>query len=202
MIERPNSPQAKVFNTTAGLKIEIPSKKNWFIIVFLTAWLGGWLLGELFALSSVFGNIYSSIFSVIDQYNGEDKGFIAIESFFILFWLIGWSIGGFFAIRVWLWMIVGKEILTFEMNELKVENKGTFFITPKTYDLSKVKDFQLNPVSNNNFSGYNLGNIWSFRNDGVLKFDYGFKTIRIASGIDEAEGKYLLDIIKSRNFIK
>jgi hypothetical protein len=203
-MERPYSGRAKIYDSIRGFKIEIPAKKNWFLIIFLTGWLGGWLLGELFALTVVFGNIFGFAFGGFDGFGNADKGLAAFGFFFVLFWLIAWSAGGFFTIRTWLWMIAGKEILTFDSNELKIEKKGTYAASPKTYDLREVKNFQLNPISNSNsiFGNNSNRNIWNLGGDGVLKFDYGFKTIQIASGIDEAEGRYLLEKIKSKKFIK
>lgn len=200
-MEKPYSGRAKIHDSIQGFKIEIPAKKNWFMIIFLTGWLGGWLIGELFALTFVFGNIFGFVFGVFDS---EKNGLAAFGFFFVLFWLIAWSAGGFFTIRTWLWMIAGKEILTFDRNELKIEKKGTFAASPKTYDLREVKNFQLNPISNNNSFFDNNSNqyMWNLGGDGVLKFDYGFKTIQVASGIDEAEGRFLLEKIKSKEYIK
>ena len=189
MMEKPYSGRAKIFDTARGFKIEIPAKKNWFMIIFMTGWLGGWVMGELFALGAVTGFLGDSF---------ESAG-----SFFILFWLIAWTSGGFFAIRTWLWMIAGKEILSFNRNELIIQKKGAFLVSPKTYDLREIKNFQINSISSSNsFFGNNSNrNMWNIGGDGVLKFDYGLKTIQIASGIDEAEGKYLLGKIKSKLFI-
>jgi hypothetical protein len=39
--------KASVFDTPAGLLINIPSTKNWFVILFIGFWLCGWLFGEV-----------------------------------------------------------------------------------------------------------------------------------------------------------
>jgi hypothetical protein len=204
MTERPYSGRAKIYDSIKEFKIEIPVKKNWFAIIFLTGWLGAWLVGELFALSFVFGNILGSAPGGFDGFGNKENVMAVFGFFFIIFWLIGWSAAGFFTFRTWLWMIAGKEILTFDRNELIIEKKGTFLASLKTYDLREVKNFELNLISNNSsFFGNNSNrNIWNLGGDGVLKFDYGLKTIQIASGIDEAEGRYLLEKIRSKEFIK
>jgi hypothetical protein len=189
-MERPYSGRALINETIQGLSIEIPAKRNWFAIIFLTAWLGGWLIGELFALGFLISGIIGKI--------GDSFG-----SLFILFWLIGWTVGGFFAIRSWLWMVAGKEILSFESNELRIEKKAALLYSPKIYDLTEVKNFALNPNTNSdNLFGMSSKDVWNLSNNGIFKFDYGLKTIKIANGLDEAEGRFILEKIKAKNLIK
>ncbi|MBK7939818.1 MAG: hypothetical protein IPJ82_23280 [Lewinellaceae bacterium] len=38
-------------------------------------------------------------------------------------------------------------------------------------------------------------------NTGMIRFDYGLKTIHIANGIDEAEAKFILERLKSKRLI-
>lgn len=189
-MERPYSGRAKINESIRGFSIEISPKRNWFVIIFLTGWLGGWLMGELFALGAVTGFLGDSF---------ESAG-----SFFILFWLIAWTAGGFFAIRTWLWMIAGKEIISFENYELKINKKGALLYSPKIYDLREVKNFALNPSSgSDNFFGMNSNkDMWNLGSNGIFKFDYGFKTIKIANGLDEAEGRFILDKIREKNLLK
>jgi hypothetical protein len=203
-MERPYSGRAKIYDSIKEFKIEMTVKKNWLVIIFLTGWLGGWLVGELFALGYVFSNILGFAFGGLDENSNGGRITLVFGFFFVLFWLIAWSVGGFFAIRSWLWMISGKEILTFDSNELKIEKKGIFQTSLKIYDLREIRNFQLNPISNNNslYGKYPKRDIWNLGGDGVLKFDYGFKTIKFGSEIDEAEGRYLLEVIRSKEFIK
>jgi|SRR6478609_7806909 len=111
-MEKPYAGKAVLKDSFNGLIIEIPSKKNWFLIFFFSIWLGGWTMGMLFGAPL-------ALFS----------GF-AIEgpfSFFPILWIIGWSVGGFFAIRKWLWMVAGKEILTFEPGTLTMRKRAALF---------------------------------------------------------------------------
>jgi hypothetical protein len=184
-MEIPYKGRATVSELRRGFSISIPSKRNWFIIVFMTGWLGGWLMGEIFALGIVFGLI-----------QGQDTDF---GSFFVIFWLIAWTAGGFFAIKSLLWMIGGKEILIFEDNALTIDKKGFLFYSPKTYNLKEVKNFEINfPARFNGLFGNNSNRSWNINGEGILKFDYGLKTIKFGEGLDEAEGKYLLEMIKNK----
>ncbi len=40
-----NNGKANIENTIGNYTITIPSKKNWFALLFGTAWLGGWYFG-------------------------------------------------------------------------------------------------------------------------------------------------------------
>jgi len=188
-MEQPYNGRATVSDARRGFSIEIPPKRNWFVIIFMTGWLGGWLMGEIFALGTIFRAIH-----------GQDTSF---GSFFVLFWLIAWTAGGFFAFKSLLWMIAGKEIIIFNDDALTVDKKGALFYTRKTYNLREVKNFDINIISRfNGPFGNNNSSSWTLNGEGIFKFDYGLKTIKMGEGLDEAEGRYLLEVIKNKSFIK
>jgi hypothetical protein len=94
--------------------------------LFIGAWLGGWVMGEFFALGMVTG-----------LFGGKGPA-----NLFILFWLIGWTVGGFFAFRMFLWNLIGKEIITIGQGNLAVAKKGALLFKAKTYDLNEVKNIR------------------------------------------------------------
>ena len=53
MIEKPTNGRARINQDFNSLNISIPSKKNWFIIIFMTAWMGGWVMGETSAIGAI-----------------------------------------------------------------------------------------------------------------------------------------------------
>jgi len=188
MIEKPYEGRAKVHFDGIKLHIKIPSKKNWFIILFLTAWMGGWFMGE----SSVINELLSS-----DNIGANS---------FMLFWLVGWTIGGLFAITVLLWNLFGQETIQIGRGMFSA-SKGIldFGIINKNYDLKSIKNLELNPepTGTNSFFGQKkkIGDFWGLTG-GKLRFDYGMKTIKLGIGIDEAEARYLIEEIKKRGFYK
>ena len=189
-MEKPYSGRAVLQESIRDLVIEIPSKKNWFVIIFMVGWLGGWLLGEIAALGFLIG-----------VFVGDEQVF---ASFFIFFWLIAWTAGGFFAMRAVFWMISGKEIISFRSTELMVQKKGMLLSKPKTYDLNEVKNFSVNANSGIDtiFGNIDRTNPWNTGNQGMFKFDYGLKTIRFGNGIDEAEARFLLEKIRSKKLLR
>ena len=175
-----NNGKAKISKNFDGLSIIIPSKKNWFFLLFGTFWMGGWLLGFLFALETLFSEMDS----------GADL--------FLFFWLIAWTIGGIAITFFLLWGYFGKEKFITERNEVFFE-KTIFGIGKKNrLDISDVKNFRTEFVNerkswffrNNNLALYGLG--------GKIKFDYGFKTYSFGLSVDEAEAEYIVGLLKEQ----
>ncbi len=171
---------SKIVDEGEGLKITMPVKRNWFVIIFLCAWLGGWFMGEN---------------SAIDQVLNSDVPLS--ENLFILFWLIGWTIGGIFAFTSLLWMLIGEEDLFFTYESLTVVKNLFEILKPKKFIITEVKNFRIstrNKMFDNklNFSSLSSGKF------GIIAFDYGAKTIKLGTSIDEAEARMLIEKIRSR----
>lgn len=185
-MEIPYKGRATVQDNITDLQIVIPAKRNWFIILFLGAWLGGWLMGEFFALGLVTGSF----------------GHRGPANLFVLFWLIGWTVGGFFAFRAFLWNLSGREIITIGQGRLTIDKKGAPLFKSKTYDVNEVKNIRIQEdnfatgpfgIRPTGFAGLNAG--------GIIRFDYGLKTVKFADGIDEAEARYILEKLKDRRLL-
>lgn len=187
-MEKPYSGRAIWKDTLSGTEIEIPAKKNWLIVIFLGGWLVAWFVGLLFTSGMLIGN----------GLNGDGP-----PGFFILFWLIIWTTGGFFAVRTFLWFVAGKELLRFERGQLSVGQKGMLFAKTKIYDLNEVKNIR---VAENGFDnawawGYQRNGMFNLGASGTIKFDYGLKTIKIAD-VDEAEARYIITRLKEAGILK
>ena len=189
-MEKPYSGRAKISETMRSISIELRPKRHWFAIVFATFWLVGWTIGELLALKRVFNGIISG-----DLLN---FGFL-----FTLICLFGWNYFGFFMIRSWLWLTIGSDIISFDRSKLKIRRKGILFHSPKSYDLQEVKNFAINQhYVNDIFSSNSNKNIFRLSSNGIFKFDYGLKTIKIGQGIDEAEGRFIIKKVVTKGFLK
>jgi hypothetical protein len=182
-MEQPFLGIAKVTESIQGIRIEIPSKKYWALIAFLLFWLLGWLMGELFAISVLF----------MGEFN--------FSSFFIMLWFLGWTTGGFFVIKIITWMILGAEIIVIDSMELSIQKKGNIFFKKKVYDVREVKNFMVNPkITFDNALGISYNRNMSYNAGGGFKFSYGFKTIQLATALDDSEAEYLFELIKSKRF--
>jgi hypothetical protein len=49
MVEKPELGKATVNKRGNTLEIIIPSKRNWFVIIFLCVWMRGWIMNESIA---------------------------------------------------------------------------------------------------------------------------------------------------------
>lgn len=93
-------------------------------------------------------------------------------SLFLVFWLVCWTIAGLFAFGTVLWQLAGREILTANSSALvhRVEVFGVG--VSRSYGAAHIK----------NLRAFGSGH-------GHIAFDYGAKTIRIGSSLEEAEAR-------------
>jgi len=176
-----NNGKSKIEHSGANLKIEIPSKKNWFLLLFGTAWIGGWYFG------------FKSAIQMLGTTEGESTfgadGFMTV-------WLIGWTIGGLFITGLLLWGYFGKEQIEVSNSEVNFSKTIFGLGVNKSLKKSEVKNFRYNEINESWFGGsrwamYGLG-------PGKVKFDYGLKTYSFGLAVDEAEANYLVGILKKR----
>ncbi len=198
-IEKPYEGRAKVEDTLRAINIEIPVKRNMFVFLFLSFWLCAWLFGELMVLVMLLATVMHVSIDGI-----ENVGLLSFDFLFLSIWFLGWTVGGLFALKNWLWLFKGKEIIQLDREELSIDTKFSMFSPKKSYYTKEIKNLQINQQSNSfPFFGAvsNLSMIGS-KNFGAIKFDYGFKTIHFAAGLDEAEARYILEKINNKGFIK
>jgi hypothetical protein len=169
------SPRFSAGSTPTGFRVAIPARRNWLLIIFLFAWLGGWMFGEV---------------SVAKQLlNSTTQTPVA----FMSFWMVGWTIGGAFAVTAILWQLAGYEIIEIQSSTLTHRVQVFGIGRSRSFTASEVKDFrsvgyERSPFSNQRTlfppifgSGY-----------GPVAFDYGARTFKIAPSLDDAEAKMLV----------
>ena len=186
-MELPYTGRATIDDNFNTVDISIPSRKNWFIIIFLSFWMCIWLV-IIIALPFTFFTAASKT---------------PIPFAFMSLWLCGWAVGGFFAFRTWLWNIIGKEIITISQGVMTIDRKGVIFYKAKSYDLNEARNFraQEDPVTSIMPYGMSPYRTWRMGNTGTIKFDYGMKTVKFGEGVDEAEGSYLLQKLRDKKLI-
>jgi len=172
--------RSRINELSNGLEVVIPAKKNYYIIVFISIWLVAWL----FVLKSAFYSLTS-----------PESHAPMIP---MVIWTIGWTIGGIFAILMWIWNFKGKEIITFNGIELKHKRDFFLFSRSKEYEMSHIKGLRVTPPPSTSRFGLNNGFDFGGYNTGTITFDYGNGTHRVGGGIDEAEAEYIVEAIKRR----
>jgi hypothetical protein len=188
MIEKPSSGRAQIFKTGNNLEIQIPTKKSWPGIIFLSLWLCGWLVGEIFSIRQL----------IIDETP-------LFTNLFLLIWVIFWTIGGAAALFTLLWLIAGIEIIKVENGIFEIQKKILGWIRTKEYQISEIRVLSVNPLAEGSVTwgkGGN-GNTNTLKFDtGSIKFCYGAKTLKFGAGIDQAEGQVLIDYFKLNSNFK
>jgi len=116
---KPFSARHTIDDLGGTLKITIPSKKNWFQILFMGFWLVGWAFGEVTVLGSLI--------------SGEGFGG---PSLFMIAWLGGWTIGGGYALYILFWQLLGNEII--QVSNSTIIQAAPFLVlaSPKNIQLS------------------------------------------------------------------
>ncbi len=181
--------RATITESPEGLLITIPTKKNWFLILFLGFWLMGWLFGEVAAIHQLIrghpphgANLHPS----------APRGM----NLFLVPWLGAWTVGGGFAIFAWLWNFAGVERV--------VLGPSTFTTKREVLRIGPVKEYQLSSVSNLRIDA--LPALFNSRmspfpmmGGGTIAFDYGAKTYSFGMGLDEPEAQQIVERLKSRH---
>jgi hypothetical protein len=165
-------------DTPEGMRITIPVRRNWFIVLFVGGWLIAWVCGWVFVpiafLASGFGP----------------------ESLFLIGWWIAWTAAGGFIGYAWLNQIAGREIVTVDGTALTVTRQLFRILRSKSYEIANVKDLRISrPSANSDWSS--PVQAWGI-GGGAVSFDYGSRTIRFGVGLDEAEAKQLVQLFHTR----
>lgn len=177
MIEKPSTGRAEIYKNGHSIEIHIPTKKSWPAVIFLMAWLGGWLMGEVTAISQIFDE--------------DSPGFAKA---FLFVWITMWTVGGGFALVVLLWLVAGREVIVVDSGILEIGRQVFNLKRSKKYDIKLIRHLAINPTAGvevrDNRQRVPLGK------GGVLKFDYGLKTVKFGGNIEEAEGRLLIEAFK------
>ncbi|PPK88228.1 hypothetical protein CLV84_1193 [Neolewinella xylanilytica] len=177
-MESSDNGTATIRRTPNGLAITVPSRKQWFAMIFLPVWLLGWAAGFVAAGGSVIGSLGG----------GE------IPDLFLAVWLILWTAGGVFALSVVSWLWFGKEAFRIEGSRV-VYFRGVFgFGMRKELHRGQITNVRYHAVDTSLFSGNRNMAAFGF-GEGRIRFDYGMKTFSFGLALDEAEARYLADRI-------
>ncbi|MFP8779426.1 hypothetical protein [Hydrogenophaga sp. RWCD_12] len=153
------------------------------MLLFYMAWSVGWALGEAAAIRMLSGS----------------PGGVQL---FIVAWLIGWTLGGLSVASTILWQLAGKEIVDIGPTSLVYRIEAAGMGWTRSYRLADVRDLRVVPRQGSAFSNppawtTPLFPLFSSK-DGWLAFDYGARTIRLGTGLDEAEAKSLAAQLKEK----
>lgn len=173
MLIEPSKPRYTISSEGGVTTIACPPRRNWLILLFLIAWLGGWTVGGMGAFTQV-------------TKPGDHQAFM-------LFWLMGWAVAEIWVLLVVLWQLAGLEQLSVVQGNLVHRASIAGIGRTREFAGAEVKNLRSSPqllsawMDRSSFTPPIFGS-----GNGAIAFDYGAKTYRIGSGLDEAEARQVV----------
>jgi len=167
MLLTPKPPRFSV-EEGPGLRLTLPCKKDWFRILFFSAWMVGWYIGESNEIPKVMKALRSGQIPIFD-----------------MAWLLGWTLGGLFFGSWVIWRLLGNEVVAV--------GNGTFALRKQIVGIGKTWEFDTSQIAALRFRPEH-GAGKGYR-DSRIELDYGVKTYNFAAGIHPAEASQLLGLV-------
>jgi hypothetical protein len=175
--EETKAPRFVVESVDGNEQIVIPARRNLFVMFFLLCWLGGWTFGGVMAITTLWS-----------------KGFQP----FLVFWLGGWALGEAYVGMTLCWQFFGAEIIRVPGSDLEINNRMLGFTRKKLFRGNEIRDLSSHtPLAFGQTNQMPLPFLISNKT-GSVKFTYGARTIFVAAGLDEAEGRLIVDRLRKR----
>jgi hypothetical protein len=165
----------------AGLRATVPARPYRFMVRFLSVWLAVWAIGE----AATLGKLLSPEGAPFDS--SQLAGF----------WV--WTLVGVLAALMLLWQKHGREIITVN-NTMLLHRVEIFGIgITAAYPASQLKALRV--IVPHSYPLINQGAWWppfyGF-GKGLVAFDYGARTVRIASSLNRDDAAALLQQLSTR----
>ena len=185
---KPPTPRHSSHQTDEGLRIILPSKKN-FLLIF---WYGLWLIMWIFMTGSITFFLTFFILSAIKENNSGMWIFAMFITFMLLF-LLGIGLP---AIYQFFWQLTGKEIISINSAIMSVTKQIFGWKKVYEYGIMDMKDLRASTPQQDLFARVKI--LQYSKQNGMIAFDYGAKTFRFGLDIDEAEAKQIISEIQEK----
>lgn len=183
-IVEPGKGRAILEQNGAGLLITIPAAVQAFGTIFLAIWLIGWAVGEIMVSRQLLSG----------ELSHDPSGGGAL---FSIVWLAGWTLGGGWALYCLLWQLAGKEIIELTSTTLRQRKQTPLFSRSREYAIANMSNLRVAPPQPQYYQGKYIISGPGFKG-GAISFDYGRDTYHLASGLDEADAKYVIGEMEKR----
>jgi hypothetical protein len=159
-------------------QIRIKARRNWLALGFLLVWLTAWTFGGVAAAGQAL------------------LGF----NLFLTVWLVFWAFGWILVATSIAWQLAGAETLRVVGGDLEIGHCVFGLARRRLFRGSEIRHLSAASGGNDIFS--QMHSVYppflSRVKAGSVKFDYGARTIRAASGLDEAEARLIVDHLRRR----
>jgi hypothetical protein len=178
--KQPPASRIIMTNTPEGLRVVIPYRRSWFVSGFLGFWISGWAVAEVMVPAQF----------LMGKAPAEGASWMYT-------WLAVWTVGGLLAIYAWLWQVIGKEIVNVHGQTFTTRRDIGGFGFDKVYDLVQMRNLRIEPAGFHPLDLSTALQLWGI-GGGVIAFDYGARTYRFGTGLDETEANQAMTAIKKR----
>jgi hypothetical protein len=168
MLQTPSLPRSTFSEQPEGLRISIPPSRDPFLAVFFPVWFTLWTYG---------GCTFTYRF-----WQGSER------NLFTFVWLCFFWIFTPKATYYFVFSLIGKDVLVVRPDLFTHRAELLGVARTRSYSVEEMRNMRFVPESQAGRS----------RRMSCIAFDYGAKTIRFASGIEEAEGNMVIDRILQR----
>ena len=168
------SPRYVVETDGSGERIRIKARRQIFALLFMPIWLAGWTAGGVMAIRQVFENFDA----------------------FLLFWLCAWALGWLCVASTIAWMIWGSEVLAVVGRDLEVSTQIGPWSRRKVYRGSEIRDLRAGEASP--FQAFRFDSPLLGGRFGMIRYDYGARTIRVGASLEEAEAKMVVERLMAK----
>jgi hypothetical protein len=174
--EKPKGPRFTMVFENGREEVRVPARRNWLVIIFLPLWLIPWTIGGIVAMYEL----------------------VTTHEPFIALWLCFWTVGWIFAAGAVAWTMAGLEFVRVLGRDLEIGYRLFRFERSKGYRGEAIGALGVAAGSDplRRFRP-SLPFVTALR-FGAVKFDYGARTVFFADGLDEAEGRMIVEWLRPR----
>jgi hypothetical protein len=156
-----------------GVRIRIPTPRNWFALIVLPFWLCGWLFGEVAMVWRLAANFRAG---------GSPDTMLYL-------WLTGWTLGGLFGGMLLIWFLFGEEVVEVSGTTLSLVQRVGPLSRTRVFDLARLRRLRLAPLDSDSLDWLSSH---ALRGYGLLAFDHGVETYRFGALSNEHEARRVL----------
>jgi hypothetical protein len=169
-----------VQHSDGSVRFILPSRRQWFPLIYSSLWLTVWMLG---GISIVRALIVGEFFS---------RG--ALEP---LACLAFWILIGANVLRAVLWQFIGKEVVIATAQSITTRRQILGLVYSKKYFLGRIEDLRIVSSHERSVVEENYFRIrMSTGEDGLIAFTYGKTTHRFGCGVTDLEAIQILATIQ------
>jgi hypothetical protein len=166
----------QVENTFDGEQIRIRAARQVFAMLFLPFWLAGWTVAGVAVISQLVRHLQP----------------------FLAFWLCGWAVGWVAVSGTLVWMFTGAETARVIRGDLEFAHWALGFRRTWLYQGGMIRALGVAAQPGWSFRFQWQVPFFSNTRSGAMRFDYGARTYYLAAGLDEAEGRRIVEILAKR----